>query len=154
MVSHFYLDTSALVKNYIAEAGSRWVQSVLRNTETAVLTSALTSIESMCTFARRRREGLLSEADLTQTYALLTHDFLHRYSVLVVDPLVLDKAQQLALRHPLRAYDAVHLATASLVQQRLTQAGESPLVFVCADERLLEVAQAEGLLFENPNRYP
>lgn len=154
MVSHFYLDTSALVKNYIAEAGSRWVQSVLRNTETAVLTSALTSIESMCTFARRRREGLLSEADLTQTCALLTHDFLHRYSVLVVDPLVLNKAQQLALRHPLRAYDAVHLATASLVQQRLTQAGESPLVFVCADERLLEVAQAEGLLFENPNRYP
>lgn len=154
MVSHFYFDTSALVKNYITEAGSQWVQSVSRNAQIAVLTSALASIEGLCAFVRRYREGLISEADLTQTCAIFKHDFLRRYSVLVVDPLVLDKAQQLALRHPLRAYDAVHLATASLAHQRLTQAGETPLVFVCADERLLAVAQAEGLVFENPNRYP
>lgn len=111
MVSHFYFDTSALVKNYITEAGSQWVQSVSRNAQIAVLTSALASIEGLCAFARRYREGLISEADLTQTCAIFKHDFLRRYSVLVVDPLVLDKAQQLALRHPLRAYDAVHRAT-------------------------------------------
>ncbi len=127
--------------------------SVLRNTEIAILTSSLTSIESVCAFARRRREGLLSAADLTQTCAIFKHDFLRRCSVVIVDLSVLDKAQQLALQHPLRAYDAIHLATASLAHQRLAQVGESPLVFVCADERLLAVAQAEGLLVENPQRY-
>ncbi len=154
MVNHFYFDTSALVKNYITETGSHWVQSALRSDQTVVLTSSLTSIEGVCAFARRLREKLLSEDDLTQLCALFRYDFLHRYSVLVVDHLVLNKAQQLALLHPLRAYDAVHLATASLVQQRLTRAGEPPLVFVCADERLLAFAQAEGMLFENPNCHP
>ena len=66
---------------------SQWVQSVSRNAQVAVLTSALASIEGLCTFARRYREGLISEADLTQTCVIFKHDFLRRYGVLVVDPL-------------------------------------------------------------------
>ncbi len=82
MVNPFYFDTSALVKNYIREPGSQWVRSAVGNAQTAVLTSTLTTIESVCAFARCHREGLLSEDDLTQTRALLEHDFLCRYSVL------------------------------------------------------------------------
>ena len=59
-----------------------------------------------------------------------------------------------ANRQPLRAYDAVHLATAWLLNEELLRAGQPPLTFVCADDRLMTIAQAEGLLTDNPNHHP
>jgi hypothetical protein len=57
----------------------------------------------------------------------------------------------LALQHPLRAYDAVHLATAWLANQELVRTGKPPLTFVCADDRLVAIANATGLLTDNPH---
>jgi predicted nucleic acid-binding protein len=48
---------------------------------------------------------------------------------------------KLVARHPLRAYDAVQLACASLLAQRAATA----VTFVCADYRLCDVAVAEQL---------
>jgi len=153
MLRHLYFDTSALVKYYITEAGSRWVQMLVRNKKTIVLTSALTRIEGVCTFARRRRERMLSEDDLTQVCTIFNYDLAHRYVLAEADPAILSSAQQLALRYPLRAYDAVQLATAEFSNEQLVQARKPPLTFVCADDRLLAIAQAEGLLVENPNHH-
>lgn len=154
MLRHLYFDTSALVKHYITEVGSHWVQLLVRNKKTIVLTSSLTRIEGVCTFARRRREGMLSENDLTQVYTIFNYDLAHRYVLAEADQTILSSAQQLALRYPLRAYDAVQLATAEFSNKQLVQAGKSPLTFVCADDRLLAIAKAEGLLVENPNYHP
>jgi predicted nucleic acid-binding protein len=64
VVSAVYLDTSALVKRYIFEVGSDWVNALLGGQERPTsLTSHLTLIEGICTFVRRRREGLLSPED-------------------------------------------------------------------------------------------
>lgn len=54
----------------------------------------------------------------------------------------------------MRAYDALHLASAPEVHLRLTSAGLPPLTFLAADDRLLGAATAEGLPVDNPNRYP
>ena len=153
-MSNFYFDTSALVKHYLLEPGSHWVQTLLRGRYTLVFTSELTSIETVCTFARRRREKLLMEGDFGQVLTIFQYDFIHRYISMQVEAAVLDAAQQLATRHPLRAYDAVHLATAWFANGELLRAREAPLTFVCADERLLAIAQAEGLSTVNPNDYP
>ena len=149
-MSNFYFDTSALVKYYITEIGSGWVQSCLENPSTFVFTSLLTSIESVCTFTRRCREGQLTTEDLAQMQALLTYDFAYRYEVLAVDLDIIETAQQLANRHPLRAYDAVQLATAWLANKDLVEADKPPLTFVCADVRLLAIARDEGLQVEDP----
>ena len=77
-----------------------------------------------------------------------------RYHIVDVAPVIIDAACQLANKHPLRAYDAVQLATACLANQGLLGAGKPPLTFVCADDRLISIAQIEGLLTENPNRHP
>ncbi len=151
MVSYFYLDTSALLKHYITETGSLWVQSLIRSKRTMVFTSSLTAVEGICTFARLRREAMFSENDLAQVCALFRYDLAHHYEVVVADPTVLNLAQKLALRHPLRAYDTVQLATAKLSNAKLLQANKSPLTFVCADERLLAIARAEDLSVNNPN---
>lgn len=58
------------------------------------------------------------------------------------------KAMDLLLTHPLRAYDAVQLASA-LSLPPLPRG--IALAFVAADERLLAVAKKLGLPIENPN---
>ncbi|MCL5995904.1 MAG: VapC toxin family PIN domain ribonuclease, partial [Chloroflexi bacterium] len=57
-------------------------------------------------------------------------------------------------RYPLRAYDAVQLSSALLITQALSAAGLAPPVFLCADERLLDVARREGMVSDNPNSHP
>ncbi|MBU0702365.1 MAG: hypothetical protein KKC18_00665 [Chloroflexi bacterium] len=52
------------------------------------------------------------------------------------------------------AYDAVHLATALSINQRLVEAGEPALTFLSADVRLNDAATAEGLAVDNPNEHP
>lgn len=155
MVIPLYLDTSALVKYYLTETGSHWLIAQLEaQPQPVVITSLLAHIESACTFARRQREGLLTADDRLRLLAALDYDLKYRYQVARVDRTVIDTARQLASRHPLRAYDAVHLATGWLANRRLVQAGRPALLFVTADDRLLAIAQAEGLLTENPNHHP
>jgi predicted nucleic acid-binding protein len=57
-------------------------------------------------------------------------------------------------RHPLRAYDAIQLASASIVNQALMAHGLPTLIFVTADDRLIAAARGEGVTAENPNWHP
>jgi predicted nucleic acid-binding protein len=68
-----------------------------------------------------------------------------------LSPVVIATARQLLDRHPLRAYDAVQLASALISNQALASAGLAPPVFLSSDDRLLNVANAEGLNTDNPN---
>jgi uncharacterized protein len=155
VVSAVYMDTSALVKRYVSEVGSDWINALLDGQQALTsLTSHLAVIEGICTFARRRREGLLSPEDYARTLVAFDYDFRYRYDVITAEPTVIDAARQLAERHPLRAYDAVHLASAWLADRKLVQAGQPSLTFICADDRLIAAAQAEGLLADNPNHHP
>jgi predicted nucleic acid-binding protein len=51
------------------------------------------------------------------------------------------EAGELVMRHTLRAFDAVHLATAGL----LHRVADGACTFVAADRRLLDAAEAEGI---------
>jgi predicted nucleic acid-binding protein len=153
VVSTVYFDTSALVKHYISEVGSDWVRALLTHQAPTVFTSLLSNIEGVCTFARRQREGMLSAEDHRQLLTVFDYDFTYRYNILGVEPLVMDTARRMANQHPLRAYDAVQLATAWLLNQDLLNTGKLPLTFICADERLITVAHAEGLRTDNPNHH-
>jgi predicted nucleic acid-binding protein len=53
---------------------------------------------------------------------------------------------------PLRAYDAIQLASAMVANQALDTVQLAGLIFVSADDRLNTVAAAEGLAVDNPNR--
>jgi hypothetical protein len=82
---------------------------------------------------------------------MLFYELEHRYSTLRITPQLIDRACRLADRRPLRAFDAVHLAAAWLLNRNLLASGHTPLTFICADVRLLEIAEAEDLLTEDPN---
>ena len=62
----YFVDSSALVKRYISETGSRWVLSlfdpVLNND---VLIAAITGVEIVAAITRRARGGSISATDAT-----------------------------------------------------------------------------------------
>jgi predicted nucleic acid-binding protein len=154
-MSFVYLDTSALLKRYVTEVGSEWMRSYLTaSPPPAVFTSTLTAVEATCAFARRLREGTLPPDDHAKALQAFDYDVTYRYTLLDVMPVTIETARRLATHHPLRAYDAVQLATAWLLNRDLQADDNPPLTFVCADDDLIAAAQTEGLLVDNPNHHP
>ncbi len=56
--------------------------------------------------------------------------------------------------HKLHGYDAIQLASALLIEERMTLQGVGPLTLISADVELNQAAQMEGLLTDDPNQYP
>jgi len=73
--------------------------------------------------------------------------------VVEIDRVLIESAGQLVGKHPLRAYDAVQLASALRILPAFVQAKTISLMFVSADDRLIAAAQAEGLSTEHPSQY-
>lgn len=150
-----YLDTSALIKKYIQETGSGWLSELLlTEPQPSIYTSHLTVVEASCAFARRRREGTISQELHLKYLAILQYDSEHHYKLMDVTPEIIKTASELANRHPLRAYDAIHLATGLLLNENLKNMDKTHIQFISSDKRLLDMAQAEGLQVDDPNLHP
>lgn len=150
-----YLDTSALIKRYVQETGTAWIQTpVAPAAGHTLLTARLTMVEVYSALARRRREGSAPAADCAVATQAFTAHSATEYDLIELDLNVVTLARDLLERHPLRAYDAVQLASALIANQALQIAQLRPLVFLSADDRLNAAAEAEGLSFDNPSLHP
>jgi predicted nucleic acid-binding protein len=158
-VAYYYLDTSALVKYYLAETGSAWVSGLLDDQDSrgdwihGVITTLLSNVEGMCALERAHRDGRIDTLALDSARRRLLLDLRSRYRVLGVNRAVILRAIDLAQDHPLRAYDAIHLATALFLNEELAGKHVSVCVFVSADKMLLAAARVEGLATEDPNEH-
>lgn len=134
-----YLDTSALIKGFVAEEGTPLVRSILSGSE-AVATAKIAYAEVYAGLTRRQREGDLSAAE----YALACHQFEAEWQGYIrlelLDDLLL-VARRVIQRHPLRGFDAIHLASALTLKNGTNQ----DITFAAADRRLLRAAQLERL---------
>lgn len=104
-----------------------------------LVTSLLTFAETRAAFAKAQRMNALSASAVTWATARFIQDWSH-VDVLGVDEALVVLAGELASRHGLRGYDAVHLASAL----RVAGAGQ-PVLFASFDLRLTNAAAAEGL---------
>ena len=155
MVSLYFLDSSALVKRYVTEKGSAWIRALTApSARNPLIIARITWVEVLSALARRQREGSLTPGDVAQAVQAFRYDLDMQYQVTELDPALAGAAGELVTKHPLRAYDAVQLASALRVQLGLAQAQAPALTFLTADDRLIAVAQAEGLLTDNPNHHP
>jgi predicted nucleic acid-binding protein len=152
-VNNYYLDASALVKRYVDEAGSDWVRQIAApGRDSGVFVSQMVILEVISAFARRMREGSLAPLEFATVRDALWADCFRDYSIIPVSQSLIELACALLEKHPLRAYDATHLATALHVQQFLDVQAYPSLKFVSADDRLNVAAEREGLAVGNPNR--
>jgi len=134
-----YCDTSALIKRYVEEAGSEDVNT-LWDRASIVATSVVAFAETMATFSRKFREGVLS----TREYRIMVEEFKENYGQLVLVPLNqdLDKSiENILKKHPLRGFDAIHLASALV----FLHSEAPPFMFACFDSTLNQAARKEGL---------
>jgi hypothetical protein len=155
----YYFDSSGIVKYYISERGSRWVSDVI-DAQTKegkwrhhIAIAQIGIVEVAAAIAKRRRMGQISKRKQEATLGLFSKHHRERYTVLRVGDNTIELATDLTQRHPLRAYDAIQLATALLLNRSLLADELPPLTFVSADDVLCEAARAEGLPAENPNEY-
>jgi uncharacterized protein len=151
----WYLDSSALVKHHVAEIGSSWVNAtIFEPVDNFLLSSRVTMVEVRSALARRKREASISLQDHADALAAFHADCVSRYRFIELELPIIELASELLDRYPLRAYDAIQLASALQAGPVLTGAGFSRPQFVSADERLLVIAQSEGLHTDNPNLHP
>jgi len=154
VVNIYFLDSSALIKRYVAEIGSPWIKTLTDSqTGNSLLLVRITWVEVLSAFARRQREGGITPAEVAALIQTFRSEFNSRYRVIEVDEVLIERAGELIVEYPLRAYDAVQLASALRVQSLLTLIPETQLIVVSADNRLLNIAQSAGLAFDNPNNY-
>ena len=151
----YYGDSSALVKRYANETGTRWVRSLSDpQAGHAMFTAHITGIEVVAAIARKTRLGEMTVDDATTAIRTFKSHFTTQYRIVVLTTAIVERAMALAEQHTLRGYDAAQLASALVLHAELAASGVSALVFLSADTALNEVARVEHLSVQNPNDHP
>lgn len=142
-----YLDTSSLVKLYLAEEGSAEVRAAVEYAD-VISTSVVAFAEARSAFARLAREGTLTPEELGSVRRAFLHDWESYFKIRVLKR-VYQRAGELAEEHALRGFDALHLA--SFFEMRAQAAGEE-VEFSASDARLNDaVAAARADSLERPS---
>lgn len=155
----YFFDTSALVKRYAPEDGTKWVQSI---TDPAagylIYIARITGAEVIAAIRQNVRNKDTSEADAAKVTADFRYDFANQYSIHEVTDGVVDRAMTLIEKHKLRGYDGVQLAAALEINDQLVALGAlviggSGLVIVSGDKDIINAAPDEGIMVENPQNH-
>ena len=134
-----YLDASALVKRYVAEAGSAEVAKLIAEAS-ALGTAVLSRAEVAAALARAVRVKLVTKDAAASALKIFTADWEHLIRLQLTEALAA-RAGALSWEHGLRGYDAVHLATALFWHETL---GE-PVTVATYDRELWSGSRACGL---------
>jgi predicted nucleic acid-binding protein len=147
----YYLEPSALVKYYVTEPGSTWVRALLDTEDNVLVTAEITIAEVSAALAVIARVGRISRRQRDELWGKFKRDLLTRYELLPTHRTVINRAAELCQKHPLRGFDAIHLASGLQLQETLVQQEEGMVItYVTGDDPLVTAAQAEGLAVDNP----
>lgn len=126
-----YVDTSALLKRYVAEADSHVAEQLLEG-DPVLASSWITAVE-----LRRNLARLVSEGTLATVRRRAERDLDH-IALITFDGSVATLACEIAEQFGLRSLDAVHLASAKRLMI-------DDLAFITFDLRQAETARRLGL---------
>jgi predicted nucleic acid-binding protein len=132
-----YTDTSSLVKLYVEEPGSDLVRGLVNKAD--MVACCRVALPEMVSALTRRYNNRQIEP---QQFELLVEAVRTDWKHIVVLDVDEQLAADLALKHGLRGYDAVHLASAL----RLAGKDHVQLLFSSYDQQLIRAAADEGLM--------
>lgn len=133
-----FVDSSALSKRYVQEAGSSRLEEILAEASSLGI-SKICLTEIVSALCRRRREGSLSKDQYLKAKQALFTDVGDASVVNLTDE-VIQRAVDFLERWPLRSSDSLHIACAL----------EWPAdLFVSAYEKQCKAAREYGLRVEN-----
>lgn len=151
----YCFDSSALVKYFHAESGSTWIKQVVNQLSVEdtganeVFIADISRVEVPAAFAILERTRQITIHMRDGMYRSFLQQLGKNFEPLRLSPRIIDLAAELTQHYPLKAYDAVQLATALDVSHVLNSSDFS-VTFVTSDKTLLQAAQSEGLKTENP----
>ena len=144
----YFLETSALVKLYVREAGTeRLLRLAARAANHRFAVLALARIEVHSAIRRRQREGEFDVSIANRLLNRLDQHLESRFMKQLLNDSLIDLATELVDRSALRAYDAVQLAGCLVLK---ANSGKEAPTFVCSDQRLLQAAANEGVACLDP----
>jgi predicted nucleic acid-binding protein len=135
-----YCDTSALVKCYCREEGSDAVIEFRRQAEATAI-SVVGHSEFHSAINRKRRDGDVSARDADRILQNFDTDWDSLLRV-EITPNLNKIVVRLLKTHPLRAFDALHLASALLLRTRVRQ---TDVLFSGFDDKQRMAAERERL---------
>lgn len=143
-----YLDTSAVVKRYIAEDGSELASEIYRRSDTKELGIALSMWnigEAIGVIDHYQRRGWISETQAGNALSNLAGETLRLLRIEALELLAVDSSQlaeswDLTRRHHIYQGDALQLVACSRSRAD---------ALVSADKKLLDIAGREGLASAN-----
>lgn len=132
--SLLYLDTSALARLYTAEPGHERVRAEVEASPDLAV-HLITYVELRAALASRLARKLIRRGDYRTALGELEADW-DTFTRVTVNEALMRTAGDLAERHNLRAYDAVHLASARTLRPLGVR-------FMTFDAALLRAAEVE-----------
>lgn len=108
---------------------------------TIVATSRITYVECRAALSRARRDKRLQARNESTAVRNLDDRWLE-LQVVELDQILTKAAGGLTRLHPLRAADAIHLASADV----LVEESRDEVLFACWDRRLWEAAESSGFV--------
>ena len=112
-----YLDTSALLKRYLNEAGAEETRQFLERAE-EIATIVIARVETASALARLAFSRSITEEEGERVWKEFSDDWTI-ITRLQVTAQAIERAASLARQYRLRGYDAVHLAAALLWQESI-----------------------------------
>jgi predicted nucleic acid-binding protein len=134
-----YLDTSALVKYYVKEAGTAEISSQIEAAE-IIGSATITYVEMASALAKATRMKWINSEEAGFAWKDFTGQWQSITRISVTASLV-ERAAALAFEYGLRGYDATHFAAARLWQEML----ETPVALATYDRELWAAAKQTGM---------
>jgi predicted nucleic acid-binding protein len=146
-LSWYFLESSAFAKLFILEEGSEALIHLLQDVDDSrKLLSALAPLEVRSAIRRRERSDDISSSDADRALENVARECL-RIIEQPVTATVVEAACAMLDIHPLRALDALQLATCIVARETLRV---DDIHFASSDEILMRAAKAEGFAVLNP----
>jgi predicted nucleic acid-binding protein len=133
-----YFDSSVTAKRYLRESGSDRAAELLRRCR--FISSRLTTVELPSVFRRKLAAGDID----ARAYEVITKKLKadrSRWELVALSDVILELAESLVGDYDVRTLDAIHLASARVVAERLG----GNFQFVTADLRQRQIATRIGL---------
>ena len=134
-----YLDASALVKRYVAEAGSDELNHLVAIAE-ALGTSVISRAEVAAALAKAARVGLLARDEAGAALQVFYAQWRDLIRLQMTEAIAVH-AGALAWEHELRGYHAVHLSMTLFWQEAVAE----PVTLATFDRQLWHAGRQSGL---------
>jgi predicted nucleic acid-binding protein len=157
-----YLDTSALIKLYAEEPETEEVRNAVSEAR-VVTVSEIGYVEARSALTRKERDRTFSAQEHDDAVQQLDSDFRESYLLRIVSGGIIVRAGDLTRQHSLRAYDALHLATALALREETSELFEEfqerqqtgkpeelSVHLMSYDPPLRKAAQREDLAYDSP----